>query len=139
MRHNNLRDLNAHMLRDSKCHDVEIEPSLLPVNPEHFKSSTNTQPEARLDIAATGFHGAFERTFFDVRVTHPGCDTHSHEPLSQVYEEQQNEKKRAYEERVIEAEKGSFIPLIFSTSGGMGPLCHTFFKKTGSINFGKSK
>ena len=34
------------------------------------------------------------------------------------------------EERGIEGEKGTFTPLIFATSGGMGPLCHNFFKKT---------
>ena len=133
MRHNNLRDMIAQMLKETKCHDVEVEPGLLPVNPENFKRSTNTQPEARLDIAATGFHSRFERTFFDVRVTHPGCDTNSHKPLSQLYKEHEEEKKRTYEERIIESEKGTFTPLVFSTSGGMGPLCHTFFKKIAQL------
>merc|ERR1711954_485858 len=75
LRHNNLRDLIADMLKDSKCRDVEIEPGLLPVNPENYKPTTNTQPEARLDIAATGLYGSFERTFFDLRVTHPSCES----------------------------------------------------------------
>ena len=131
--HNNLRDLISQMLHDSRCRDVEVEPGLLPVNPQNFKPSTNTQDEARLDIAATGFISAFERTFFDVRVTHPNCDTNLFKPLSQLYSEHESEKKRTYEERVIEAEKGSFIPLVFSTSGGMGPLCRTFFKKLAHI------
>ena len=34
-----------------------------------------------------------------------------------------------YEERIIEAEKGSFTPLIFTTSGGNGPLCRVLIKK----------
>ena len=29
-------------------------------------------------------------------------------------------------------EKGSFTPLVFSTSGGAGPLAHAFTKKTAS-------
>ena len=97
------------------CCDVIVKSRLLSVNPESFKQSTNTQPEARLDIAATGVHSTFERTFFDIRVTHPSCDTHITKPLSQLYKEEENEKKRVYEERVIEAEKGSFTPLVFTT------------------------
>ena len=132
MRHNNLRDLTAQLLIDAKCRDVVVEPQLLPVNPENFKDSTNTQPEARLDIAATGFHSVFERTFFDVRVTHPSCDTNIHKSLTQLYREQEEEKKRMYEERVIESEKGSFTPLIYMTSGGSGPLCRRFIKQISS-------
>ena len=43
-------------------------------------------------------------------------------PLAQVYAEHEKAKKDAYEERVRESEKGSFIPLIFTTSGGMGQM-----------------
>ena len=47
-----------------------------------------------------------------------------------VYQkEHEKSKKEMYEERVLEAEKGSFIPLIFTTSGGMGPLCTTFVQR----------
>ena len=118
LRHNNLRDLLAEMLVDAKCRDVVVEPPLVQVNPDRFKSSTNTQPEARLDIAATGVHGTFERTFFDVRVTHPNCESNIHKTLPQLYKEHEDKKKRMYEERILEAEKGSFTPLVFSTSGG---------------------
>lgn len=34
-----------------------------------------------------------------------------------------------YGERVRESEKGSFTPLIFTTSGGMGPQCHALNKR----------
>ena len=64
-----------------------------------------------------------------MRVTHPNSDSHIHKTLPQLYKEHEEEKKRVYEERVIEAEKGSFIPLVFSTSGGTGPLCRSFLKK----------
>ena len=61
MRHNNLRDTIAQLLIDSHCHDVVTEPHLLPVDPERFQPSTNTQQEARLDIAATGLYSPFFR------------------------------------------------------------------------------
>ena len=98
----------------------------MPVNPTNFKDSTNTQDEARLDIVATGLHSVFERTFFDVRVTHPSCESQIHKPLSQVYQDHEREKKRAYEERIIESEKGSFTPLVFTTSGGSVNICKRF-------------
>jgi len=38
------------------------------------------------------------------------------------------EKRRAYEERVREVEHGSFTPLVFSRSGGMGRAANTTYK-----------
>ena len=34
----------------------------------------------------------------------------------------------AYEERVIESEKGSFAPMVFLTTGGIGPQCVSILK-----------
>ena len=39
------------------------------------------------------------------------------------------EKKRKYYARVINIEKATFTPLVFSTSGGMGPEAMVFYKK----------
>ena len=52
---------------------------------------------------------------------------------SDIYTEHQNLKKTEYEERVLESEKGSFTPLIFTTSGGMGPECTSFFKRLAEL------
>ena len=38
------------------------------------------------------------------------------------------EKKRAYVKRVTQVEKGSFIPFVMSTSGGMGKGAELFVK-----------
>ena len=46
---------------------------------------TNTQDEARLDVAAVGLYAPFERTFFDIRVTHPNCDTNTFKTLDKIY------------------------------------------------------
>ena len=86
----------AELLVEAKCRDVVVEPQLLPVDPERYKSSTNTQPEARLDVAATGLYSTFERSYFDVRVTHPGCQSNIFKTLPQIYQEQENSKKRMY-------------------------------------------
>ena len=34
--------------------------------------------------------------------------------------ENENEKKRKYNSRVTEIEQGTFTPLVFTTTGGMG-------------------
>ncbi|KAK3748351.1 hypothetical protein QZH41_000091 [Actinostola sp. cb2023] len=35
----------------------------------------------------------------------------------------ENEKKRMYSKRVMEIEQGTFTPLVFTTTGGMGNEC----------------
>eukprot|EP00794_Sanderia_malayensis_P004398 gene4398-4986_t len=116
MRHNAIRDSLSYFLKEAKCKDVRTEPSLLPVQATRFSRSTNVQDEARLDISAVGIYAPFERTFFDVRVTHPNCETNSYKHLDTIYKENEREKKNKYEERVLQSEKGTFVPLIFTTS-----------------------
>ena len=129
MRHNAIRDTVAYFLREAKCKDVKVEPMLLPVNAANFSYRTNTQDDARADVSAVGVYAPFEKTFFDVRVTHPNCNSNVYKSPQQIYNEQEKAKKDLYEQRIIQSEKGSFTPLIFTTSGGMGPLCSVFVKR----------
>ena len=39
------------------------------------------------------------------------------------------EKKRKYNGRVLNTEKGNFTPLVFLTSGGMSPECKQFLNR----------
>ena len=39
--------------------------------------------------------------------------------IEQLYTSHEQEKKRAYNERVLQVEKGSFTPIVMSTAGGM--------------------
>ena len=38
---------------------------------------------------------------------------------------------------MLESEKGSFTPLIFTTSGGMGPECSTLYKRFADLTAAK--
>ena len=49
--------------------------------------------------------------------------------LAQLYHRNEQEKKTKYGERVRESEKASFVPLVFTTSGGMAPECAAFMKQ----------
>ena len=129
MRHDALRDTMACLMREAGCNDVHTEPALLPVNPNDFGTRTNTAEGARLDIAARGLTSAFERTFFDVRVSHPFAASNVTVSLKALYERNEKEKRDKYQERVLETEKGSFEPLVFLTTGGTGPSCTKVLKR----------
>ena len=48
-------------------------------------------------------------------------------------ERNEKEKKRAYNDRILQIEHGSFTPLIFSTLGGMSRECSTFYSKLADL------
>ena len=63
---------------------------------------------------------------------YPNAPSYHNLQLSAVYRRHENEKKRNYEARVREVEHGSFTPLVFSTSGGMGMLVTAVYKRLAS-------
>ena len=46
-----------------------------------------------------------------------------------MYLSHEGQKKRAYNARVLQVEKGSFTPLVFATTGGMGREAGEVMKK----------
>ena len=118
-RHSELRDLEAEML-DMVCYDVDVEPVFQVLTGETLERGANTAPDARLDIHARGVWERQRSAFFDVRVFHPNADSYRDLSPKQIYRQHENEKKRKYATRVLEIEQGTFTPLVFSTTGGMG-------------------
>ena len=82
---------------------------------------------------ARGVWSQFERSFYDIRVTHPNCLSNIGKPVADIYVEHQKAKKSEYQERVLQSEKASFTPLIFTTSGGMGPECTILYKRIAEL------
>ncbi len=134
LRHNEIRDMTADILTEV-CNDVCIEPHLQPVTVEHLQgASSNTQDGARLDIAANGLWGGrFERTFFDVRVFNPHAPSNRHTNPSACYRKHEKEKKRAYEQRILQIEHASFTPLVMSSTGGLGPAATSSYKRLATL------
>ena len=60
-----------------------------------------------------------DKTFTDVRIFHPHAPTNAKMAVAQMYRHHEHLKKRAYNARVLQVEKGTFTPLVFSTTGGM--------------------
>ena len=137
MRHNNVRDLEASMLKEV-CKDVRTEPELLPIGTTEIQS-TNGAEKARLDVSAVGLWSAMERTFLDVRIFHPNSPSYIGTSPQQLYVQHEREKKRCYNDRILQVEKGSFSPLIFTTSGGMGPESTRYHKKLAELISTKRK
>ena len=133
LRHNELRNFTASILQEV-CHDVALEPPLRPLDGEQLPRSANLTKEARLDISARGFwDDRFARCLFDVRVFHPNAPSAISTPLASQYRKHESSKRRQYEQRVREVEGASFVPLVFSSAGGMGPACATTFKRLASL------
>ena len=53
---------------------------------------------------------------------------YQNKPTSEVFKEQEDQKKRKYLQRVLDVKEGSFTPLAFRTNGGMGNQCQHFLK-----------
>jgi hypothetical protein len=120
IRHNNIRDIYGSLAAEI-CNDVTIEPLLTPLSGEKFAhKSTTTDDDARLDVAARGFWRPGTRAFFDVRVFNPLAPSYRSSSMEAIYKRLEKEKKNKYNERVLQVERGSFTPLVFSTLGGCG-------------------
>jgi hypothetical protein len=128
MRHNRIRDLEASILRDI-CKDVKVEPALLPIGNPTTTTSSNKSEGARLDVSAVGIWNPMERTFLDVRVVHPNAKSYKDQSIEQIYRNHESQKKSAYNNRIIQVERASFTPLVFSTSGGMALECTKYHKQ----------
>ena len=104
---------------------------LSPIGDRLFQNpSTTIDPCARVDIVAGGvWGGRYDRVYFDVSVFNAFAQSYSAKPLHSTYEFHEQRKMSKYAERVREVEHSSFIPLVFSSSGGCGPVTHRCVKR----------
>ena len=94
----------------------------------HYKTAVH-KDHARVDIRAAGFWGCrHHRSFFDVRVFNAFAESNQSTSLAATFHKHEGEKCRAYEECVRKVERGSFTPLVFSSSGGMGKAATVMYR-----------
>ena len=97
-------------------------------------ATSNIEEHARSDIHARGFWGSTHHSaFFDVRVFNPNALSYKKSTPSTCYSRHERSKRREYQQRIIEMDGGSFTPLVFSTSGGMGKSASTFYRRLASL------
>ena len=116
-----------------------VEPTVQPLTGEQLSyRSANVEDGACLDVVTEGFWDHRQKAYFDVKVFNPLAPTYSSTSLPQCYRWVELEKRRMYEERIWEIEHGSFTPLVFSCSGGMGPLATIVYRRLASLISKKS-
>ena len=96
--------------------------------------TANVKEGTCLNIKAQGFWGNDRQcAFFDIRVFNPQAHTYCSLPMATWYRRNEQEKRRAYDERVREVEHGCFSPPVFSVSGSMGPTARVVHKKLATM------
>ena len=81
-------------------------------------------------MKAGGFWTPGVTAFFDVRVTHVNSRSNQGKHTAAIFKEQENEKKRKYNQRVMDVEMGTFTPLVSGTNGGHGTRLSELFKNS---------
>ena len=76
--------------------------------------------EARVDIAARSFWVTGQMAFFDVRVFNAIAKRYVHMDTAKANQLNEKEKKKNYNERILEDEHGSFTSIFMSAYGGIG-------------------
>ena len=127
LRHDSLKKTTAKLL-SQVCKDVVIEPTLQNVTNQLLARGSNKDKGARLDVSARGFWVPLDKAFTDIRVLNPQAPSNSNLSLHQMYHSHERQKKTKYNSRVLQVEKASFTPLVFSTTGGMGNEAVRFYK-----------
>ena len=125
-RYDEVRDLFAKLLSEV-VPDVPIEPNLTPLTGEMIPSGSNKSDEAPLDIAARKFWDREQKAFFDVMNFNPFAQKHLNQSFNTAFNQNEREKKRQYNRRVVQIERGSFTPIIFSAYGGLGRETNRFY------------
>ena len=80
------------------------------------------------------FGGIGTNVFFFMWVFCPLSTTNRSRSLMACYRANEEIKKRKYDQRIREVEHASFSPLIFSTSGGFGPISSLFIKRLSHLH-----
>ena len=66
-------------------------------------------------------------------------ESHIQLTLEAAHRRNENEKRRAYGERIQNIDQGSFTPLVFTTAGGMGPMAKLFYGRLAETMADKKK
>ena len=120
MRHNEVRNITADLLTEV-CHGVGIEPPN-PSQRSNFHSELRTwKMEYTWTLLLKNVWGKDRQCSFFDGVFNPLAQMYQNTSLAQCFRRNKLEKQRAHDERVKEIEHGSFSPLVFSTTGSMGP------------------
>ena len=97
------------------CYDSEIEPAIVLLSGEDISNQTTIRfNEARRDVRAHGFWERGQQAFFYLRLFDPNAYRYLNKSLQHCHVINENEKERAYNERVLQIDHGTLTPLVLS-------------------------
>ena len=70
---------------------------------------------------------------FLTSVFNPNAPSCCNSSMASMYRRHENEKRRAYQQRILAVEHGSFTLLVFSATGGMGTAATVTYKRIASL------
>ena len=110
------------------CKDTKTEPILTTLSREELPGGTsNNSNDARIDIRTRDFWKRGQQAFFDLRVFDPSACRYRNRSLQQCHVMNEQEKKPAYNEKILQIDHGAFTPLVFSISSSKGRECQKFY------------
>ena len=68
-----------------------------------------------------GFYRRQQSAFFEFRVSHPFARSYFNQSPDAFFESQSATRRREYLQRINDVDCGSFVPMIMSSTGAMGP------------------
>ena len=91
-----------------------------------MQPGANTADEARSDIRARGIIRNAQDTFIDTKITNLNGVNARNRSFASIYAAHNRQKNLEYEDRIVQIEKGNFIPFVMSATGGLGPSANIF-------------
>jgi hypothetical protein len=128
--HNEVMYVYYDAMKEAGYKDVTWEPELQPLTGEKLKYKTgNSDDEARSDIRVLSFWKRMRRAFFDITAFSPYASSYSNQSMPSLFRKAEQNKKRQYNDRILNVEHADFTPMVFATSGGMGPQASIVTKR----------
>ena len=82
-----------------------------------------------VDIRTEGFWERGQQAFYDLRAFDPDIWRYLNRSLQQYHVMNEQERKRAYNERILQIDHGTFTLLVFSMNDSMGRECQKFYSQ----------
>ena len=110
--------------------DVRKEPTL--------NTTPDRNDELRADISVRSFWQRLQKAFVDVKVFYPFAPSYRNQSLATMMKTMENQKKRKYNQRILDGGNGSFSLVIFTTHGGMSTETKQFYRRPSQLLCEKS-
>ena len=133
--HDDLRELTANIM-SRVCKDTETEPKLTSLSGEELQSRTsNNSSEVKVENRTGGSWERGQQALFELRIFDPNACCYCNKSLQQCHAMNEQEKKRAYNKRILQVYHGTFTPLVFSINGSTARECQKFFSRLTQLIF----